>query len=125
MDDPPAGWQVWNAEPGGPAVFVFRPDVFDSDAFPAACLPTVRVTRGSPGQKRRRAGRAETGWGVALFMEPEVRVRACDRSVGSREDALEAARAVMAAFAAGEIDYRGAYQVPREAYLEELDALVG
>ena len=26
-------------------------------------------------------------------------------------------------FAAGEVDYRGLYQVPREAYLDELDAL--
>jgi len=28
-------------------------------------------------------------------------------------------------FADGEIDYRGAYQVPREGYFDELDELVG
>jgi len=125
MDDPPEGWRTWNAEEGGLAVFVFRPDVFDSSAFPPECLPTVRVTRGSPGQKRRRAGRDETGWGVALFMEPEVRVRDCDRQAGSREAAIEEAREVMRAFAAGEVDYREAYQVPREEYFDELDGLVG
>ncbi len=125
MDDPPEGWDVWNAEEGGLAVFVFRPDVFDSSTFPPECLPTLRVTRGSPGTKRRRAGREKTGWGVALFMEPEVRVRECDRQAGSREDALAAARTVMESFAAGDVDYRGAYQVPRDEYVAELDRLVG
>jgi len=125
MNDPPEGWEVWNASDGGPVIYVFRPDVFDTEAYPPECLPTVRVTPGSPGRKRRRAGRGETGWGVALFAEPEVRIRECDRRAETREAALDAAREVMAAFAAGDVDYRGAYQVPREAYLDELDALTG
>jgi hypothetical protein len=121
----PTGWEVWNAESEGRVVLVYRSDVFDSQAFPAPCLPTIRVAPGSPGRRRRRGAERTEGWSASLRLEPEVRVRECDRRTESREAALAAAREVAAAFAAGEVDYRGAYQVPRENYLEELDRLTG
>lgn len=124
-EDLPAGWEVWNAEPDGRVVLVYRPDVFDSQAFPAPCLPTIRIAPGPPGRRRRRGGERPEGWSASLRLEPEVRVRECDRRAESRGEALAAAREVAAAFAAGEVDYRGAYQVPREDYLDELDRLTG
>ncbi len=124
LDDLPDGWQVWNAEPEGRVVLAFRPDVFDGEAFPPACLPTATVAPGpspdAPPERRARSGR----WFVALYLEPDVRVRAVDASFDDRDAAVEGAAAVARRFAAGEVDYRGAYLEPREAYLDRLDALV-
>ena len=121
----PPGWRVWNEEPGGQLVLAFRPDVFDSSGFPPACLPTITVAKGSsPDQLPERRARSDS-WYRALFLEPTVRVREADATFGSREAAVEGALAVAGAFAAGEVDHRGAYQVPRESYLERLDELVG
>ncbi|MFB6196090.1 MAG: DUF5820 family protein [Haloplanus sp.] len=121
LDDVPSGWTVWHRESGGRVILAYRPDVFDTDAFPAACLPTIYLSPGSP---RRRPGPDDPdGWTVTLFLEPEVdaRVETCDTREAGVETALDLARA----FAAGRIDYRVAYQVPREAYLDRLDELVG
>lgn len=121
----PQGWTVWNDEPGGQLVLAFRPDVFDSTAFPPACLPTITVARGdSPDQLPERRARSSS-WFRALYMEPVVRVRDVEATYETRAEAVEAAYDLAAAFLAGEIDYRGAYQQPREAYLDELDSLVG
>lgn len=127
MSEAPDGWTVWNDGDDGRLIWVYRPDVFDSDAFPAACLPTLYVRRQSPGQRRRPGAGSgpDAKWHVTLTLEPEVRVRECDTSETRREDALTAARAVADAFAAGEVDYRAAYQVPRDAYLNRLDELTG
>lgn len=119
----PEGWVVWNEEPNGRSILVFRPDVFDSDAFPAPCLPTIYVTNGS---RRRRpgAGARETDeWHVTLFLEPEV--EAGTETYDDRAAAVDAAVAYADRFAAGEVDYRGLYQVPREAYFDRLDELTG
>ncbi|MFB6120880.1 MAG: DUF5820 family protein [Halobacteriaceae archaeon] len=126
-EEPPAGWTVWNEGGDGRLIWVYRPDVFDSDAFPAPCLPTLYVRRQSPGQRRRpgTGSGPSADWHVTLYLEPEVRVRDCDASEPRRADAIDAARAVARAFAAGEVDYRAAYQVPRDAYLDELDDLTG
>ena len=116
------GWRLWNEEPNGRAIVVFRPDVFDADRFPAPCLPTVYLTNGSrrarPGAGQRRTDR----WHVTLFLEPDVEAEST--TFDERAAALEGVRDVTARFVAGEIDYRGAYQVPREAYLDELDELI-
>lgn len=118
----PEGWEVW-ADGTEKAVLVYRPDVFDGAEFPAPCLPTVYVTKG---RRRRQPGKQtqpDDPWYVTLFLEPDV-----DREAGSfdaRGAAETAARELAARFAAGEVDYRGLYQVPREAYLDELDALTG
>ncbi|MFB6354514.1 MAG: DUF5820 family protein [Halobacteriales archaeon] len=124
LDDLPPGWRVWNAEAGGRVVLVYRADVFDGESFPPACLPTTTVAPGdSPDAHPER--RATSGrWHVALYLEPDVRVRAADAGFDDRDAAIEAAVGTARRFAAGELDYRGAYQTPREAYLDRLDELV-
>lgn len=126
MSEPlPDGWTVWNEEDGGQLVLAYRPDVFDSSAFPPACLPTITVARGrSPDQLPERRARSAS-WHRAFYLEPVVRVREADATYETRPAAVEAARELAATFVAGEVDYRGAYQVPREAYLDELDRLLG
>lgn len=122
-DDLPAGWRLWNEEPDGRVILAFRPDVFDADRFDPACLPTIYLSNGS---RRRRpgAGAAETSdWHVTLFLEPEVEAE--ETVHDDRETGLTAMLDLAERFADGEIDYRGAYQVPREGYFDELDELVG
>jgi len=121
FDDPPDGWTVWHEESGGRAILAYRPDVFDTEAFPAACLPTIYVSPGSP--RRRPGARRDDGWTITLYLEPEVEVRV--ETADTRTAGVEAALDLATAFAAGEIDYRDAYQVPRETYLDRLDGLVG
>ena len=125
MDLPtlPDGWTVWNDGSDGRVVVTYRPDVFDSSAFPAPCLPTIYVTDGPRDSRPAAARREKTGWQVVLFLEPEIELDR--RSYDDRETALEGAVSLAEEFAAGEIEFREAYQVPREAYLEKLEELVG
>jgi hypothetical protein len=117
----PAGWTVWHEENGGRAILAYRPDVFDTESFPAPCLPTIYLSPGSP---RRRPGQRTTDeWTVTLYLEPDVEARV--ETVSTREEAVATAREFARAFAAGDVDYRDAYQVPRDAYLDRLDALLG
>jgi hypothetical protein len=62
---------------------------------------------------------------VGLGLEAGVRLRAADCREKSRAAAVETAVETARAFAAGDLDYRGAYQRPREAYLDELDDRTG
>ncbi|WP_313695533.1 DUF5820 family protein [Halorarum halobium] len=117
------GWRVWNEEPEGRTVLVYRPDVFDGDASPAACLPTLYVTNGSPRKRPGAAHRETDEWRVTLFLEPEV--EATSERLDDRAAAVTAARELADRFASGGIDYRDVYQVPRERYFEKLDELVG
>lgn len=118
----PTGWRVWNEEPDGRIILAYRPDVFDSEAFPAACLPTIYVTNGSP-QRRPGAGSVATdSWQVKLFLEPEIEATATQYD--DRETAIEGAVETARQFADGEVDYRKHYQVPRETYFDKLDELV-
>jgi hypothetical protein len=119
----PDGWRVWNEEPSGRVILTFRPDVFDGSALPSACLPTIYLTNGSR-RSRPGAGQYATDeWHVVLFLEPEI--EAVAETYETRPAAVDAAVAVAKRFAAGDVDYRDAYQVPREAYFERLDELVG
>ena len=114
---------MWNDEPDGRAILVFRPDVFDAEAFPAPCLPTIHVSNGS---RRRRPGAARIEadeWHAVLLLEPEIEAAVERRD--DREAACAAARDLAARFAGGDVDYRDRYQVPREAYFERLDELTG
>jgi hypothetical protein len=120
----PAGWEVWNEEPGGRVILAYRPDVFDSEAFAPACLPTITVAPGSLDRPPTGRGRGD-GWYAAIYLEPHVRVRECDARFEGREPAIGGAREIADRFARGAIDYRGAYQQPREAYLDRLDDLTG
>lgn len=123
--DLPEGWQVWTEDPDGGDIVVFRPDVFDSHEYPAPCLPTIQVAQRPPSRRKRRAGSDPDGWWVSLALEPEVRVKDADASYDSRTAAVEGAVALAERFAAGDVDYRAAYQVPRDDYLDRLDELTG
>lgn len=124
LDDLPDGWEVWNADPDGRVVLAYRPDVFDGAAFPAACLPTLTVAPGSsPDARPDPRGRSGV-WHVALYLEPDVRVRAIEARFEDRDAAVAEAVAAARRFAAGGVDYRDAYHEPREAYLGRLDELV-
>ncbi|WP_129113342.1 DUF5820 family protein [Halegenticoccus tardaugens] len=123
FDGLPDGWTVWNDEPEGRGILAYRPDVFDTNRFPAPCLPTIFVTNGS---RRRRPGASQVPtdeWHVTLFLEPEV--EAGTETYDTRDAAVAGAISYARRFASGEIDYRGLYQVPREEYFERLDELTG
>ena len=126
LSDLPESWVVWSDESDGRAVLAYRPDVFDSDSFPAPCMPTIYVTRGSK-ERRRPPGEPthprSAGWRVTLFLEPEVTLP--EESFDTRAAALSGAVEVARSFDGGEVNYRGAYQVPRDAYLDRLDELTG
>ena len=118
------GWTVWN-ETTERCVLVYRPDVFDTQEFPAPCLPTMYLTHG---RRSRRPGSeldpsADDPWYVTLFLEPEVE-RDPER-FETRSAAVSGALDLAERFANGEIDYRGLYQVPREDYFAKLDDLTG
>jgi len=117
------GWQVWNEEPEGRVILAYRPDVFNSNDFPAACLPTIYITNGSP-RRRPGAGSIQTDqWHISLFFEPEI--TAVTERYDTRADAIEGAVEYTHRFVAGEIKYRELYQVPREEYFAKLDELLG
>ena len=123
LDDLPPGWVRWSDE-ASKAVLVYRPDVFDTAAFPAPCVPTLYLTKGRrdrrPGQHRPAP---DADWYVTLFLEPDV--NRPPESFETRGDAEDGARTLARRFGAGEVDYRGLYQVPREDYLDRLDELTG
>lgn len=125
VPDLPAGWVVWSDDGEGRAVYAFRPDVFEGQSFPAACLPTIYVSTRPPDQRRRRAGQPNTTWHVSLFLEPDVRVRDQAGTFDARDEAVACAVGVAETFSAGDIDVRAVYQVPREQYIEELERLTG
>ncbi|WP_255149281.1 DUF5820 family protein [Halorarius halobius] len=118
------GWLVWS-DADDKLVVAYRPDVFDGNAFPAPCLPTIYVTQG---RRSRRPGTDRdpapgTPWYVTLFLEPEVERDA--EQYPTEAEAREAARELARRFDAGDVDYRALYQVPRETYFEKLDELTG
>ncbi|MFB6164817.1 MAG: DUF5820 family protein [Haloarculaceae archaeon] len=119
----PDGWTVWS-EADARFVLAYRPDVFDAEAFPAPCLPTIY---GSKGRRGRRPGPHDPAdddpWYVTLSLEPEV-ARETD-VFDSRAAAVGGARDLAASFAAGDVDYHDLYQVPRPEYLDKLDELTG
>ncbi|MDS0258871.1 DUF5820 family protein [Haloarcula sp. S1CR25-12] len=114
-------WTVWN-QTEAKLILAYRPDVFDSENFPAPCLPTIYLTQGKR-TRRPGADRTGEGWYVTLYLEPEVDHRA--DSVPDRDAAVAAAVDLANEFAAGEFDFRAMYQVPRDDYLDELDELTG
>lgn len=123
LEDLPESWTVWTEQRDGRVILAYRPDVFDAEAFPAACLPTIYVTDGSRANRPGAGQYATEQWHATLFAEPEVELENETRE--SHEAAVDAAVDVAERFAAGEIDYRDAYQEPREAYLDELDEQTG
>lgn len=121
----PEGWRVWNEEDEGRVILVFRPDVFDTQQYPAECMPTLYVSQRPPQERLPRLEAERSDWYVALRLEPEVQVRSVGGRHETREEAVAEAVEVASAFAAGEIEFRDAYQVPRDEYLDALEDLVG
>jgi hypothetical protein len=122
-DDLPKGWTVWNEE-SQKLILTYRPDVFNSDTYPAPCLPTIHIRKGKPSRKPGRNTPApDASWYVQLYLEPDV--SGTQETYDDRDEAETAARDLAGRFHAGDIDYRGLYQVPREAYLDKLDDLTG
>lgn len=126
MDEFADGWELWS-DADDRLVLTYRPDHFEGQSFPPACLPTIYVTRG---RRSRRPGvdlapGPDAAWYVTLFLEPEVE-RPADR-YDDRAAAIEAARSLARRFARGDVDYRDLYQITddREAYLDRLDELTG
>ena len=117
-------WVLWSDETNR-TVLVFRPDVFDSQEYPAPCLPTIYLTHG---RRSRRPGSdpdpsADDPWYVTLFLEPDV--KRDSKRFETREDAVAGALTLAERFADGAVDYRDLYQVPREEYFTKLDELTG
>lgn len=116
------GWTVWNEEPQK-VILTYRPDVFNTDAYPAPCLPTIHIRQGRPSRKPgRNTSAPDAPWYVQLYLEPDVSTD--DDSYDGREAAEAGARRLSEQFVDGELDYRALYQVPREEYLDKLDELL-
>lgn len=127
FEDLPAGWEVWSDEEDGRAVVIYRPDVFDSDAFPPECLPTMYLTNGPKRRRRPRSSadlRRRDVWHVTLFLEPAVEYPEAP-TFDTRAEAVGGTVRLAREFAAGDLDLRGCYQVPRERYLDRLEELTG
>lgn len=118
----PEGWRVWT-DGTEKAVLVYRPDVFDTAAFPAPCLPTIYVTKGRRSRHPGSTTQPNDPWYVTLYLEPDVDRDA--ESYDTRADAEAGAVGLASRFATGDIDYRALYQVPRDDYLAKLDELTG
>ena len=119
----PDGWSVWNDEPDGRSILAYRPDVFDTEAFPPECMPTIFVSNRSRANRPGAAHRRTDTWYVTLYLEPEV--EGAVEEFDSREDAVAGATDLARRFADGDVDYRACYQVPREEYFARLDELTG
>lgn len=123
FEELPADWTVWSEE-ATKVVLAYRPDVFDTADYPPACLPTIYLTKG---RRSRRPGRndpdPEDPWYVTLFLEPDVEYPT--EEYDTRAGAIAGAVDLAGQFAAGAVDYRDLYQVPRPEYFEKLDELTG
>lgn len=117
------GWQVWNNEPRGHVILAYRPDIFDTNEFPPACLPTITIGPGSEPNQPRDHRNATTAWYVVLYLEPRVRVATKDTTVPSRPQAIDYAVALSHEFTDGKIDFDAAYIDPRPNYLAKLKEL--
>ncbi len=123
MTDPPTGWRIWNNEPGGKRILVFRPDIFsERNDLPAMCLPTIHVTNGSQASRPGASQRQTDTWHVILTLEPEI--EAITDSYETRQTALTGAHNIAERFAQGRINYRDPYQVPRPDYFQMLDTVI-
>lgn len=119
----PDGWETWHTDPGGISVWVYRPDVFDGEAFPPAHIPTLTIKPARERGPRGRPGGTPREWWSELRLEPDVLLER--RTAGTRAAAHTNAIELATAFTGGNIATREAYTEPPIAYLEELDSLIG
>lgn len=125
LADLPDDWAVWHDD-GGRLVLVFRPDVFEGEAYDPARLPTLYVSTRAPDVPMRRGGERSDGWHVACTLEPEVRVHELESAHETRAAAVEAAVEAAQRFSRGAVDLDDVYATqPPETYLSRLDELTG
>jgi hypothetical protein len=117
------GWEIWNKEPQGRIILAYRPDVFNTTDYPAACLPTITIAPGTSPNAPRDHRQASSAWHVALYLEPRVRVTTKDATVPTRPAAIEHALSLSHEFSDGNIDFDAAYIDPRPAYITKLNEL--
>ncbi|MDX1746011.1 MAG: DUF5820 family protein [Halobacteriales archaeon] len=123
-EDLPHGWEIWNDEPDGQFVIVYRPDIFDAEEYPSACLPTITAAPGrSPDDPPERRARSDA-WHVGAYLEPAVRLTELEARVESRDEAVAWALIAAGRFSDGDVDVNAAYQIPRQDYLAKLDELL-
>ena len=118
----PDGWDTWHTDPGGISVWVFRPDVFDGDAFPPACIPTLTIKPARERGPRGRPGQSASEWWSELRLEPDVLLER--RTAGTREQAMTLAIQRATAFTDGDIAFRTAYADPPVDYLDRLESII-
>lgn len=130
MDDlpePPSGWTVWNVDADGRVILAFRPDVFNTTDHPPECLPTIYVSQGRRNHRRPGVDRPEAAsgdWFVRLYFEPDVSLDETKR-YPERDAAIDGAYDLATDVAAGDVDPRDVYQVPRPEYFDALDDVTG
>lgn len=121
----PDGWTTWHSETRGNHIIAFRPDVFDGSEYPAPCMPMIHLSNRPHRHSRpeqRITGYSSDRWYVTFFLEPDVVL--ADSRFETREEAMNELFDLAARFTIGDLDYRSAYQIPRERYLDRLDTLI-
>lgn len=117
------GWEIWNNEPHGRIILVFRPDIFNTTDYPPACLPTITIGPGTRPNAPPDHRQASNAWHVVLYLEPRVRITTKDTSVPTRPEAIDYALSLSHEFTNGNIDFDDAYIEPRPEYLTKLNQL--
>ncbi len=117
------GWEIWNNEPQGRIILAYRPDIFNTTDFPAACLPTITIAPGPSPNAPPDHRQASSTWHVVLYLEPRVRVTKKDTTVATRPEAIEQAISLSHEFTDGQIDFTDAYIDPRLDYIMKLNQL--
>jgi len=100
----PDGWVVWSEDDG--LVVCYKPDIFDGDQYPRACLPLITVTKADRGTVSGREG-----WRVTFHVEADVPAHSLRKAVVGYDEAIEYAVEIATKFNAGEYD-------PAEFYAE-------
>lgn len=78
----PEGWVVWSEDDG--LVVCYKPDVFDGDQYPRACLPLITVTKADRGTVGGREG-----WRVTFHVEADVPAYSLRKVVTGYDEAIE------------------------------------
>lgn len=121
----PPGWECWSHEEGGRLVLTYRPDIFNAEAFDPTQLPTLVLAPGRSPDRPPEERVTTNRWHLALYLEPDIRLREVEASFPTRETALEETIAVAERFSAGEFELRSAYIDPPDRYLDRLTELIG
>jgi len=100
----PEGWVVWSEDDG--LVVCYKPELFDGEEYPRACLPLITVTKADRGTIGGREG-----WRVTFHIEADVPAHSLRKTVTGYDEAIEYVVETAKKFNAGEYD-------PAEFYAE-------